>query len=141
MNNPKIAFFPGSFDPFTKGHEDIVLRSLALFDEVIIGIGQNSSKDRYFALEKIKAGGNLLNNGDSPEDQLYRAIREFNPHFNNSSKSFGMILKYRKGRVCSGLKLTTCGQVDKTTLWSVQVVDLKEVIAQNQQKYSIPDGN
>ncbi len=93
------------------------------------------------ALEKIKAGGNLLNNGDSPEDQLYRAIREFNPHFNNSSKSFGMILKYRKGRVCSGLKLTTCGQVDKTTLWSVQVVDLKEVIAQNQQKYSTPDGN
>jgi pantetheine-phosphate adenylyltransferase len=55
MNNPKIAFFPGSFDPFTKGHEDIVLRALALFDEVIIGIGQNSSKDRYVALEKIKA--------------------------------------------------------------------------------------
>jgi pantetheine-phosphate adenylyltransferase len=55
MNNSKIAFFPGSFDPFTKGHEDIVLRALALFDEVIIGIGQNSSKARYFDLEKIKA--------------------------------------------------------------------------------------
>jgi pantetheine-phosphate adenylyltransferase len=55
MNNSKIAFFPGSFDPFTKGHEDIVLRALALFDEVVIGIGQNSSKARYFDLEKIKA--------------------------------------------------------------------------------------
>jgi pantetheine-phosphate adenylyltransferase len=47
----KIAIFPGSFDPFTKGHEDIVLRSTTLFDEVIIGIGDNSSKSRYFPLE------------------------------------------------------------------------------------------
>lgn len=54
MSNPKKAFFPGSFDPFTKGHEDIVLRALALFDEVIIGIGQNSSKSRYFPLEKME---------------------------------------------------------------------------------------
>lgn len=50
----KTAFFPGSFDPFTKGHEDIVLRALALFDEVVIGIGQNSNKSRYFSLEKMK---------------------------------------------------------------------------------------
>ena len=54
MSHPKKAFFPGSFDPFTKGHEDIVLRALALFDEVIIGIGQNSSKSRYFSLEKME---------------------------------------------------------------------------------------
>ena len=54
MSHPKKAFFPGSFDPFTKGHEDIVLRALALFDEVIIGIGQNSSKSRYFHLDKME---------------------------------------------------------------------------------------
>jgi pantetheine-phosphate adenylyltransferase len=54
MSNPEKAFFPGSFDPFTKGHEDIVLRALALFDEVIIGIGQNSNKSRYFPLEKME---------------------------------------------------------------------------------------
>jgi pantetheine-phosphate adenylyltransferase len=54
MSHPKKAFFPGSFDPFTKGHEDIVLRALALFDEVIIGIGQNSSKSRYFPLTKME---------------------------------------------------------------------------------------
>ncbi|MAE86271.1 MAG: pantetheine-phosphate adenylyltransferase [Flammeovirgaceae bacterium] len=47
----KVAIFPGSFDPFTKGHEDIVLRSLNLFDEVIIGIGHNSKKKRYFDLD------------------------------------------------------------------------------------------
>lgn len=48
----KIALFPGSFDPFTKGHEDIVLRGLKLFDEIIIGIGFNSGKSkRYFEVE------------------------------------------------------------------------------------------
>lgn len=47
----RIAIFPGSFDPFTKGHEDIVIRSLELFDEVIIGIGYNSQKKRYFEVE------------------------------------------------------------------------------------------
>lgn len=48
----KIALFPGSFDPFTKGHEDIVLRGLNLFDEIIIAIGYNSGKsNRYFAID------------------------------------------------------------------------------------------
>ncbi|MFY0607143.1 MAG: pantetheine-phosphate adenylyltransferase [Cyclobacteriaceae bacterium] len=44
----RIAIFPGSFDPFTKGHEDIVLRSLPLFDKVIIAVGHNTKKQRYF---------------------------------------------------------------------------------------------
>ncbi len=57
---PRIALFPGSFDPFTKGHEDIVLRGLNLFDEVVIAIGYNSGKsNRYFPVEvmvdKIKS--------------------------------------------------------------------------------------
>lgn len=55
----RIALFPGSFDPFTKGHEDIVLRGLQLFDEIIIAIGYNSQKNtRYFDIslmvEKIE---------------------------------------------------------------------------------------
>ena len=50
----RIALFPGSFDPFTKGHEDIILRGLRLFDEVIIGIGNNITKKRYFPLEVMK---------------------------------------------------------------------------------------
>lgn len=45
----RIALFPGSFDPFTKGHEDIVLRGLQLFDEIIIALGYNAQKsNRYF---------------------------------------------------------------------------------------------
>ncbi|WP_128543695.1 pantetheine-phosphate adenylyltransferase [Larkinella soli] len=49
----RIALFPGSFDPFTRGHEDIVLRGLKLFDEVIIGIGRNAMKQRYFPIEDM----------------------------------------------------------------------------------------
>jgi len=48
----RIALFAGSFDPFTKGHEDIVLRGLKVFDEIVIAIGYNSQKStRYFSIE------------------------------------------------------------------------------------------
>lgn len=48
----RVALFPGSFDPFTKGHQDIVLRGLKVFDEVVIAIGYNSGKsNRYFPIE------------------------------------------------------------------------------------------
>lgn len=50
----RIALFPGSFDPFTKGHEDIVRRGLLLFDEVVIGVGNNANKKRYFAVEVMQ---------------------------------------------------------------------------------------
>ena len=50
----RVALFPGSFDPFTRGHEDIVLRGLELFDEIIIAIGYNSGKSqRYFPIETM----------------------------------------------------------------------------------------
>ncbi|CAG5068704.1 Phosphopantetheine adenylyltransferase [Dyadobacter sp. CECT 9623] len=50
----RIALFPGSFDPFTRGHQDIVLRGLRLFDQVVIGIGNNATKKRYFPLNVMK---------------------------------------------------------------------------------------
>ena len=50
----EIAVFPGSFDPFTKGHECVVNKAVKLFDEVIIGIGQNTSKNYLFDIQKRK---------------------------------------------------------------------------------------
>lgn len=50
----KIALFPGSFDPITVGHVDILNRALPLFDEIIIGIGTNSQKQSLFTLEQRK---------------------------------------------------------------------------------------
>ena len=51
MSEKRIALFPGSFDPFTRGHQSIVIRALSLFDEIIIAIGANALKDGYFSLD------------------------------------------------------------------------------------------
>ena len=50
----KTAIFPGSFDPITLGHKDIIEKSLNIFDSVIIGIGQNSEKKYMFSAERRK---------------------------------------------------------------------------------------
>lgn len=47
-----IAVFPGSFDPITKGHEDIIRRGLPLFDQIIVGIGINTTKKYFYAQER-----------------------------------------------------------------------------------------
>jgi pantetheine-phosphate adenylyltransferase len=51
----KIALFPGSFDPFTNGHLDVVRRGAELFDEIIIALGNNSSKQRYLPVDWMEA--------------------------------------------------------------------------------------
>lgn len=51
----RIAIFPGSFDPITKGHEDIIKRAAQLFDKVIVAIGVNADKKYLFSLEERKS--------------------------------------------------------------------------------------
>lgn len=48
----RIAVFPGSFDPVTRGHESVVLRAMPLFDRIIIAVGENAGKKPFFPLEK-----------------------------------------------------------------------------------------
>jgi len=48
----KKGLFPGSFDPFTKGHEVVIKKALPLFDEIVIGIGINSTKKYLFDIDK-----------------------------------------------------------------------------------------
>jgi len=50
----KRAIFPGSFDPLTLGHYDIIKRGVTLFDEIIVAIGVNASKKYMFSLEERK---------------------------------------------------------------------------------------
>ena len=47
----KIAVFPGSFDPITKGHESVIRRAKPLFDTIVVAIGENSKKNGYFPME------------------------------------------------------------------------------------------
>jgi len=48
----KIAVFPGSFDPFTVGHEAVVNRALSLFDKIYVAVGYNANKKSYFPIEQ-----------------------------------------------------------------------------------------
>jgi pantetheine-phosphate adenylyltransferase len=52
MMQSKRALFPGSFDPFTLGHADIVKRALQMFDEVVVAIGYNEQKEGWMPLEE-----------------------------------------------------------------------------------------
>lgn len=50
----KRALFPGSFDPITLGHQDIITRALDLFDEIVVAIGVNGDKNYMFSVEQRK---------------------------------------------------------------------------------------
>jgi pantetheine-phosphate adenylyltransferase len=52
MSMQRICLFPGTFDPITKGHVDIIERAVPLFDKLVIGIGINSSKQPMFTIEQ-----------------------------------------------------------------------------------------
>jgi len=60
----KIAIFPGSFDPFTIGHESIVNRAQVLFDKIYIAVGFNAQKDALFSLEDRKGFINQVFEGN-----------------------------------------------------------------------------
>ncbi|MDR2684820.1 MAG: pantetheine-phosphate adenylyltransferase [Prevotellaceae bacterium] len=69
------AIFPGSFDPFTVGHADIVKRSAAIFDKVIIGIGINSSKNALYSAEKrLETIQNLYKNEVKIEAKIFEGL-------------------------------------------------------------------
>ena len=71
----KRAIFPGSFDPFTKGHEAVVRKSLDLFDRVIIGVGVNTSKKYMFSLEKrIEHIKSLFSDSDKITVQSFHTL-------------------------------------------------------------------
>lgn len=61
----RVAIFPGSFDPFTRGHEAIVTEALRMFDKVIIAIGHNSAKRGLLTPEARKRLIEQVYNGDA----------------------------------------------------------------------------
>lgn len=75
MSSSRIAVFPGSFDPLTKGHEAVVRKALPLFDKIIIAIGANSSKKNYFDLDtRLKHIQAVFEDIDAVEVQTYSGL-------------------------------------------------------------------
>ena len=71
----KIAVFPGSFSPFTKGHQSIVNRALPLFDEIVISIGINSSKNDCFSInEKVQWIKNVFSKEKKVKVAMYEGL-------------------------------------------------------------------
>jgi pantetheine-phosphate adenylyltransferase len=70
----KVGLFAGSFDPFTKGHEAVVTKALSIFDELIIAIGVNSTKNGYFSPEKRKTHIASLFSGKNIRIVLYQNL-------------------------------------------------------------------
>lgn len=71
----KIALFPGSFDPITIAHVDILKRALPLFDKIVVGIGLNSSKQNFLSAEKREEIVNTVFEGTpGVEVQLYEGL-------------------------------------------------------------------
>ncbi len=75
MRMEKIAVFPGSFDPFTVGHENIVLRSLDLFDRVIVAIGKHSTKKPLLNIEtRLKMINEVFRTCDQVSTDSYEGL-------------------------------------------------------------------
>jgi pantetheine-phosphate adenylyltransferase len=55
-----VAIFPGSFDPFTVGHENVIIRGLDLFDKIIVAVGYNSNKSDFFSIDQRLEWINLV---------------------------------------------------------------------------------
>lgn len=69
MKIERIAFFAGSFDPFTVGHESVVMRGLTLFDRIVIGIGINADKPQSSDIDD-RVAGILEVFGDDPRIEV-----------------------------------------------------------------------
>ena len=75
MNKARICLFPGTFDPVTLGHTDIINRALPLFDKLIIGIGRNVNKQPMFSeQQRLQWLNDIYKNNDKVEAVAYDGL-------------------------------------------------------------------
>ena len=100
----KTAIFPGSFSPFTVGHQSVVDRALPLFDKIIISIGINSEKNQYFSIEeRLQWIKDVYGNNPKIEIKFYKGYRISPPKKKSCSAVIRLLSPYKnlKGRVPS----------------------------------------
>lgn len=71
----KVAIFPGSFDPITKGHEDIILRAAGMYDKIIVAMGTNTSKKYLFdEAQRLQWIQDCFKNSSNIEVKKYQGL-------------------------------------------------------------------
>jgi pantetheine-phosphate adenylyltransferase len=85
---PRVAIYPGSFDPITLGHVDIIRRSLSMFDEVVVGVARNISKSPVFSLEERIAA---IRDAFPDEPRVHAEALD------------GLLVDYARARGCSAI--------------------------------------
>jgi pantetheine-phosphate adenylyltransferase len=71
----RVAIFPGSFDPFTIGHESLVIRALELFDKIIIAVGHNTQKQGFFSIDaRMDMIKKIFENNSKIEADCYEGL-------------------------------------------------------------------
>lgn len=103
MTQERICVFPGSFDPITKGHVDIIERSLPLFDKIVVGIGINSGKQPMFsAAQRAEWISSIFSNEPKVSVQAYEGLtvkfcNEINARFILRGVRYVSDFEYEKG--------------------------------------------
>ena len=71
----KIAIYPGSFDPFTNGHENIIERSVKVFDQIIVAVAHNTSKKTIFTVEeRVEILNEVFKNRDDVKVDYFEGL-------------------------------------------------------------------
>jgi pantetheine-phosphate adenylyltransferase len=122
----KIGVFPGSFDPFTKGHEAVIRKSLSVFDKIIIAVGVNSSKKYMFSLEK-----RMLHINDLFKDEDRVEVQEFHTLTVEFCKKVGA------SHIVRGLRDSKDFQYEKSIAhMNFDIAGIDTVFLLTEQKYS-----
>ena len=99
----KIAVFPGSFDPITRGHESIIRRALPVFDEIIIALGENPEKKSYFPLANRLKWLEMVF-GDEPKVRIVKY----------SGLTVDFCIKMNAGYILRGLRTSADFEFERT---------------------------
>ena len=70
-----VAIYPGTFDPLTRGHEDLVRRACKLFDTVVVGVAESRSKNPFFSLsDRVKIAEEVLNQNEQVRVKGFKGL-------------------------------------------------------------------